>query len=165
MVGEKTESMKTRVRRTIPMFLQSPKIFTLLGGTNDVIIVPPEKSLQNLLDMIEQMLEVPGAKVVLLTIPDHPSEKRIPKVRQRRMLVNKELRRKFGEENQYDGRVLLVDIAKYIPQYVIESDDSPSNPHPIHLEMWDPDRLHFSPEGYDYIAEVIFNHLNTARWI
>jgi lysophospholipase L1-like esterase len=166
IVAEKTEAMKARLQRSLPLFKKDPDMFVLLGGTNDVIIVPAEKSVENLMEMVDRMLRVPNAKVVVLTVPDHPSEKAIKRVRERRMFVNGELRKKFGKGGEESSdRVVLVDIAKCLPQYVIESEASHhTNPHPVLPDMWDPDRLHFSPLGYDRVGELVFEHITAAEW-
>ena len=68
-------------------------------------------------------------------------------LREVRIKVNQGLQ-KFAEESQ--GKVVLVDLATRLPLKSLSAEDR--------KKYWD-DGVHFTPAGYDFVAEIIFDSL------
>lgn len=110
------------------------KYCIILAGTNDL-----EEN--NSIDIITNILSIhqiainEGCKTIALTIPPMRIESVIPEIKEKRQNINDSLK-SYSE---------------------IETIDISNN------NLWDSDGLHFSPEGYDEIANKITNYFTTIR--
>ena len=156
--GEMTNHMWSR----LPGAIQSskdPQVIIILGGTNDIGQgESKERIVANLQSMHYIALNGSSSSALVhtihMTIP--PSDAFVnPKYKSRfgdkRLAVNEEMRKFIHDHNKRHavvrgevGSIFLVDLEYiYLP---IES----------HQTMWNKDLLHFSAEGYDGIADLIY---------
>lgn len=146
--GETTEGMQTR----LPRVLDEDGLFDLaiiLGGTNDLggsldnNADPLFERLKSLHEMI--LKECPLS--VAITIPESGFDERYPALREKRSKVNQLLK---GYVQANGDRMILCDLSVKLPHNSLSEEDR--------IRFWH-DGLHFSPDGYDRMAEVIFEDI------
>eukprot|EP01119_Soliformovum_irregulare_P006826 TRINITY_DN19248_c0_g1_i1.p1 TRINITY_DN19248_c0_g1~~TRINITY_DN19248_c0_g1_i1.p1 ORF type:complete len:205 (-),score=18.12 TRINITY_DN19248_c0_g1_i1:173-697(-) len=139
--GERTYQMKSRLE----IALQESEYdwVIILGGTNDLSVGDPAVILDNLTSM-HRMSKESGAKSIVVTIP-HVSSSSYPlHLIEKRKMINDELRKYAA-----DQELPLADLEMH-PDLTPNKDDEE------HLKrIWD-DTLHFTPQGYDEFAKVIY---------
>eukprot|EP01122_Echinamoeba_exundans_P008687 TRINITY_DN2925_c0_g1_i1.p1 TRINITY_DN2925_c0_g1~~TRINITY_DN2925_c0_g1_i1.p1 ORF type:complete len:220 (+),score=12.76 TRINITY_DN2925_c0_g1_i1:72-731(+) len=116
------------------------KLMILLGGTNDMGEKKPDLVLENLLKL-HAMAAERGIETFAMTIPRYQKEKDLPWLIENRTKINTALRDKFS------GR--FVDLEEGI---ALEGADADGKSY------WD-DVLQFSPQGYDRMADLIYDAL------
>jgi len=109
----------------------------ILGGTNDLGVEQPDTVFDNLKKLYE-MAEGTGAKVVTMTIPE--SSFNISWYLSKRKDINSKIQ-KISSERNYT----IIDVESLIP---------------YDAGIYWNDSLHFSPEGYDKLGEVIFSGID-----
>merc|ERR1712217_266953 len=110
----------------------------IMAGTNDLVDIPRWITLGNL-EQLHAMAHAAGAHTVALTIPEI-SEGATKLYEKEREEINEKLRR-FVMQNP--ERIQLADVAMEFPQ----------DAH--HVELWEPDGVHFSPNGYEALGELL----------
>lgn len=138
----------------------------ILGGTNDII--EPKQGLEDtLFDGIKRLhaeVKGQGAKCIALTIPETDIHFKdllkngLSWVKEEgeniRLLVNDKLRRSVKGHND---KIILCDLAEKFPQHSLSGEDLD--------KLWS-DGLHFTEEGYNKMAEIIYEdmkHLLPSR--
>lgn len=151
--GEMTERLPKVLKKNGPYDL-----VIILGGTNDII--EAKKGLEDtLFEGIKRLHEsviAQGAKCIALTIPETDvyfkdlGKSGLSWVKEEgeniRLMVNDKLRRSV---NECDNKIILCDLAKKFPQQSLSSED---------LEKFWSDGLHFTEEGYNKMAQIIYEH-------
>jgi len=147
--GEKTGAMLRRLPRFLKrwedpderLFEGQVSLVLILGGTNDLGMLHPEKITKNLLSLHE-MSHTAGARTCIMTIPElrMGMDHEIDTFKDEREYVNAALRRYAAENPE---RTFLVDIAMQFPQ-----DEA-------HSDLWEPDGVHFSETGYRALGEFL----------
>ena len=158
--GEKvTKTMKKRMKRLLEE--QRVDLAVILAGTNDLVAVAnnaanysgPDRILNDL-HALHLICHYNGVATAALTIPETLSD--VHEVNgtlaRARRFVNRELSQ-FARVNANRMNLTLIDISRKIPRR--------NNSH-----LWD-DGLHFTPQGYEYIGELVFDGIkNTvSQWI
>ena len=131
----------------------------ILGGTND--IVEAKKGLEDTLfegiKSLHSYVIGQGAMCIALTIPE--TDVSFKDLRKRglswvkeegeniRLVVNDKLRKYV---NECDNKVILCDLAEKFPQQSLSSVD---------LEKFWSDGLHFTEEGYNKMAQIIYDDM------
>jgi len=142
--GEKTSAMEKR----LPTLLsQKYRWVIILGGTNDLGIRSSDQIFSSI-SRLHSMVHKKGAKSLVLTIPhclESPSV-----ITQKREEINKRLR----EMVKSSDCMALVDL-----EYSID----PTKMTKEEIEELYDDQLHFTPKGYDKMAELIYETL--TRWL
>jgi lysophospholipase L1-like esterase len=133
----------------------SPDIYIILGGTNDLFSSTKEKIFKNLQTLYECVLKQPNTKLAMISIPEHPWERKFPEVKEKRIFINSQIEN-FAVKG--GPRTCYINIASVIPQPNPESDE---NQQQDIAKYWDKDQLHFSPDGYDKIAHLLFLNLSS----
>lgn len=146
--GETTEQMQAR----LPRILAKDGPFDLaiiLGGTNDLGRSLDKKAnslFERLKSLHEEILkECPLS--VALTIPEGGFDERNPALRKKRSKVN-QLLKDYVQANR--DKMILCDLSVKLPHKSLSEEDR--------RRFWH-DGLHFTPDGYDRMAEVIFEDI------
>ena len=150
--GERVEDEMTQ---RLPRILEGKITFdwvVILGGTNDVkrILWTDYDQPVNISSISQNLLKLHsfahtrGARTVALTLPAFlcEVETKCKEVKQSRLKINNILRAFADGSN---GKVVVADIANKIE-------------FPKFRELW-ADQLHFNEEGYDRMADVVFESL------
>eukprot|EP00794_Sanderia_malayensis_P007993 gene7993-8852_t len=124
----------------------------ILGGTNDLACLSKAKSI-DLFQQIKNLHEVAhacGAKTCAMTIPQ-TSFDMLP-LYERTMNYREEINNKIREFAIHNkDTVALCDISIKLPMFGINNSDL--------QKYWDDD-LHFTPLGYDKMAELIYESID-----
>lgn len=137
----------------------------ILGGTNDII--EAKKDLEDtLFEGIKSLHSAvigqagQGAKCIALTIPETDvyfkdmGKRGLSWVKEEgeniRLVVNYKLRKYVKFVNKCDSKVILCDLAEKFPQQSLSSVD---------LEKFWSDGLHFTEEGYNKMAQIIYDDM------
>ena len=146
--GETTEQMQAR----LPQVLDKDGPFDLaivLGGTNDLglsLDKDGEPLFQRLKSLHETILK--GCPLsVALTIPESGFDERFPALREKRFKVNHLLKNYVQARKD---KLILCDLSAKLPHNSLNEEDR--------KRFWH-DGLHFSPEGYEKMAEIIFEDI------
>ena len=131
----------------------------ILGGTNDIIEAKKglEETLFQGIKRLHGTVKDHGAKCIALTIPETDvyfkdfGKKGLSWVKQEgeniRLIVNGKLR---SSAKEYAENVILCDLAEKFPQQGLSDED---------LEKFWSDGLHFTEEGYNKMAEIIYKDM------
>ena len=131
----------------------------VLGGTNDIIEARQglEDTLFEGIQSLHAAVIGHGAKVISLTIPETDlyfkdlRENGLSWVKEEgenvRLLVNEKLKKSVKE---CDNKIILCDFAEKFPQKSLSDKD---------LETLWSDGLHFTEEGYNKMAEIIYDNM------
>ncbi|XP_078352844.1 uncharacterized protein LOC144637657 [Oculina patagonica] len=131
----------------------------ILGGTNDIIEAKKglEETLFEGIKRLHGDVTGQGAKCIALTMPETDvyfkdfGKKGLSWVKEEgeniRLIVNDKLRRSVKE---CGDNVILCDLAKKFPQQGLSDED---------LEKFWSDGLHFTEEGYNKMAEIIYEDM------
>lgn len=146
--GESTREMVPRLQRLLMaprcedecLFVESPDVVLILGGTNDLSRLHPKHIIELLLSL-HRTAHSAGAITGVLTIPEclnsFSQKETFKDVREE---VNKALC-EFAHENA--DRTLFVDVAAAFPQ-----DEE-------HAHLWSKDGTHFSAKGYKALGDLL----------
>lgn len=161
-VGIYGEFAQKEMTSRIPKVLQDQGPYDLviiLGGTNDLgemYSLGDERAVFDAIQELHLTSLASGAKTMLLTIPEtdyiyeNMGKDGTSYVKQQgeegRLLIN-EMLRQFAEKTT---GVTLCDFDKEHPHTSLSKEDK--------VKYWD-DGLHFTPEGYDRMGEIIFEHM------
>jgi lysophospholipase L1-like esterase len=128
-----------------PAIELKPDLITLSAGGNDLVFrgSDPDRLAEHL-DPAVGLLSTTGATVVLFTGPDWGSTPVFSRIRGKVAIFNENLR---TIALRHDGVVADLWALR-------ELTDS---------QMWDPDRLHFSPLGHHTIAAMVLEALNVPH--
>ena len=143
--GVSGECVYQQMSNRLPDLLNKHKpldLVIILGGTNDLHKHDCDNiNLFGSIKGMHVMCHRAGIKTVAITIPDS----RYPKQKDEWKEVNKKIR-DYAEENS--DKVLLFDLARSLPYRTLDEGDQE--------KVWD-DNLHFTPLGYDIMAQLIFD--------
>lgn len=170
--GEVTSSMMERLKVTLHKTNDVPSVVVLLGGTNDIgrglsnsVIVSNIIRMHDDIRLLKlQSPEKYGVMkhTILMTIPRMTNDR----FRKNRIQINHELRNYVAKSaSDYDGFTLLMDIENvfaFTPCIPSGINDlcQPRSFNVTNTQYWDRDSpLHFSPQGYDRIGEMVFQTL------
>ena len=131
----------------------------VLGGTNDII--EAKKGLEDTLfegiKRLHGFVTGQGSKCIALTIPETDiyfkdlGKRGLSWVKEEgeniRLMVNDKLRKSV---NECDDKIILCDLAEKFPQRNLSSED---------LEKFWSDGLHFTGEGYNKMAQIIYEDM------
>ena len=143
------KSMKDRLRRVIAS--TNPDVVIILGGTNDLLDMEKEVSANNYATQTNELIQdikslhlechYKGIPTAALSIPETAIDDRDQNatVSLMRRIINREME-DFANRSQ--TRTIFVDIST-------ETDRKHNR------KYWD-DGVHFTPMGYDRVAEIIF---------
>lgn len=134
-------------------------IVIILGGTNDII--EAKKGLEDtLFEGIKRLHDSAtgqGANCIAMTIPETDvyfkdlGKRGLSWVKEEgeniRLVVNEKLRKYVNES---DNKIILCDLAEKFPQQSLSSED---------LEKFWSDGLHFTEEGYNRMAQIIYEDM------
>ncbi|KAL9951008.1 hypothetical protein ACROYT_G043594, partial [Oculina patagonica] len=131
----------------------------ILGGTNDIIEAKKglEETLFEGIKRLHGDVTGQGAKCIALTMPETDvffkdyGKKGLSWVKEEgeniRVIVNDKLRR---SEKECGNNIILCDLAKKFPQQGLSDED---------LKKFWSDGLHFTEEGYNKMAEIIYEDM------
>jgi lysophospholipase L1-like esterase len=143
--------MRARLQKLLEHPATQYKQACILGGLNDLSSFTDQHNvtMANLTAMVEQLLAHGCETVVLCAVPLCHLDTLIdmPSYRERKVTLNISIRKLAAD---LAPRVLLCDVAAQLPY--------PTLPEERRREVWD-DHLHFTPEGYDELADLIFDTL------
>lgn len=135
-------------------------VVIILGGTNDlgaeIFQDGDEKTIFEAIQDLHRTSLASGAKTILLTIPESDyiyenmgkdGSSYVGKQGEKARIVINEMLRQFANETT---GVTLCDLDKELPHTSLSKEDR--------LKYWD-DGLHYTPQGYDRMAEIIFDKL------
>lgn len=140
--GEQAKSMAHRLPSDIQKY--SPKLVIILGGTNDLgMHSPVEHTIKNILKLHETALkssisESDPVYTLAMTIPELTWTKEDTG----RLKINREIREFV---NRCRNRVAFLEMEHRFTQ------KNASN-----MIYWSPDKVHFSPLGYDMIGQYLY---------
>lgn len=163
--GEVTEDMIPRLKE----ILQSATVVNgwydmilLLGGTNDVC---HELDTSGIIQRIRTLHEAALAhslhtRTIAMTIPEIATPKpgsmeamRGPSSSERaREKINATIK-SWPKEEAFKGRMFVFDLAEMMPQHTLGPISSSVQSSVV--SVWDPDLVHFSVAGYDFIGEQL----------
>eukprot|EP01100_Stratorugosa_tubuloviscum_P002541 TRINITY_DN1599_c3_g1_i1.p1 TRINITY_DN1599_c3_g1~~TRINITY_DN1599_c3_g1_i1.p1 ORF type:complete len:227 (-),score=64.37 TRINITY_DN1599_c3_g1_i1:32-712(-) len=140
--GETTKNMVKRIP-TVFNSIHSQLFFSvILGGTNDLAYVFSVEEIVANLQKINELCLTKSKYTILMTVPQlRDMEKLSENYHKQRNNLNYSIRKYV---NQNSNRTFLVDLDQLIPN---------TNKH-----LW-VDNLHFTIEGYDLMAQLIFNEI------
>ncbi|EDO48313.1 predicted protein [Nematostella vectensis] len=147
--GKTTTDLETHLRKELRK--KSFDIGIILAGTNDLGVKEPEEG-KPLFGRIKYLHELflkhnKNTKTVALTLPETGYELSVTWVREKRKNVN-EMLKAYSDESA--GRVVICDFAEEFPRERLCEEEL--------NKFWD-DGLHLTPQGYDRMAEIIFDAL------
>eukprot|EP00118_Oscarella_pearsei_P009156 m.51137 g.51137 ORF g.51137 m.51137 type:complete len:224 (+) comp34117_c0_seq3:464-1135(+) len=142
--GEKASDMNTRL--AVLLRERQYDWVIILGGTNDLAYDAKPKALAETIFLLHSMCHKVGARTVAITIPECAIERKESgeSLGEAKNAVNN-LIRDFALKS--DGKVLLADLWAEIPCVSLSKEEQE--------KYWD-DHLHFSPAGYDKMADIIY---------
>ena len=149
--GETTRAMTPRLARVLAQ--HDPYDLTIiLGGTNDMGMFSEtgDPLFQRIKCLHENVLHHNArTKTVVVTVPETGYEifSGYAKLKEKRLHVNESLRL-FALECK--ERVILSDLSKRLPRASLSTEDLD--------KFWD-DGLHFTAEGYNKMADIIFEDI------
>jgi lysophospholipase L1-like esterase len=122
-----------------------PDLITLSAGGNDLLFrgTDPDR-LAEKLDPVVKLLGATGATIVIFTGPDWGNTPVFSRIRGKVAIFNENLR---TIASRHDG--VVADL------WTLRQLTDP--------QMWDPDRLHFSPLGHHTIAAMVLESLNVPH--
>eukprot|EP00696_Hemimastix_kukwesjijk_P017788 gnl/Hemi2/6530_TR2228_c0_g1_i1.p1 gnl/Hemi2/6530_TR2228_c0_g1~~gnl/Hemi2/6530_TR2228_c0_g1_i1.p1 ORF type:complete len:281 (-),score=89.33 gnl/Hemi2/6530_TR2228_c0_g1_i1:208-1050(-) len=144
--GERTDSMVWRLPKVLTKALAAGQNFTaivILGGTNDIFFQKPNDVIANLVTL-RVLSKSHGASVFFMTVPELRQEEGVDLYIRTRNTINDGLRDTVCANHSAS----LVDLAALIPQHTLSAERR--------KELWDPDLVHFSPQGYNKMGEIVF---------
>eukprot|EP00112_Aurelia_sp_Birch-Aquarium-sp1_P020721 Seg540.10 transcript_id=Seg540.10/GoldUCD/mRNA.D3Y31 product="hypothetical protein" protein_id=Seg540.10/GoldUCD/D3Y31 len=149
--GLSGETVHPEMVTRLPAILKRESPFNLaiiLGGTNDLAFLSTAKKvgLFENIKTLHEMAHEKGVKTCALTIPN-ASFDMLPTFAEYvnyREDVNKRIREFVSQKSEM---VCLVDLSSKLPMFGVSDEDL--------SKYWDDD-LHFTPQGYDRMAELIF---------
>ena len=152
--GISGEVVNSEMMNRLPTILENQGIFDfaiILGGTNDLASLQAAKDydLAKSIKSLHQMAHAKGIKTCAVTIPQTGFDMlpyAVDYVKYRED-VNNEIR-DFASKNP--TLVCLCDLSLKLPRYGLSKNEF--------AEYWD-DELHFTPKGYDRMAELIFEDI------
>ncbi|MET4622805.1 lysophospholipase L1-like esterase [Arthrobacter sp. 2762] len=132
-------------RQVCPALALKPDLITFNGGGNDLIFrrSDPDK-LAAVLDAGVELLASTGATVVLFAGPDWGATPVLGRTRGKVAIFNENLRIIAA---RHDAVIADLWALREL----------------THPQMWDPDRLHFSPLGHHTIAAMVLDTLNVPH--
>ena len=148
--GKSGEFVNPDMIKRMPILMDKYKplnLVIIIGGTNDC--TKKECNVQDLFDDIKTLHEIAhknGVKTVAVTIPDSNAPM-LPGRREKEDVwegVNDNIR-DFARGNE---KVILCDLAEELPYRTMDDDERKL--------FWD-DNLHYTPMGYDKMAEIIYD--------
>ena len=151
--GEDTDSMVYRIDTELKRF--KPDLVIILGGSNDLYL---GRSTCDITSNIVRIHEVALSSsqerkkpvyTVAVTIPQLGAFLPTHDISMSRLKVNEQIR---GFARTHSDRVGLLDLESTF--YQNDKDNS---------KYWSPDGVHFSPEGYDGIGELVFDTLKSHK--
>lgn len=128
-----------------PAMALKPDLVTISGGGNDIVFRrgDPDKLAQKM-DAAVRRLAATGATVMLFAGPDWGATPVFGQIRGRVAVYNENL---HTVASRHDA--IMVDL------WCLRELSAP--------EMWDPDRLHFSPLGHHTVAAAVLNTLGVRH--
>ena len=152
--GQMTERLPKVLKENGPYDL-----VIILGGTNDII--EARKGLEDTLfegiKRLHGLVTGQGSKCIALTIPETDvyfkdlGKRGLSWVKEEgeniRLMVNDKLRKSV---NECDSKIILCDLAEKFPQRNLSRED---------LEKFWSDGLHFTEEGYNKMAQIIYEDM------
>jgi lysophospholipase L1-like esterase len=160
------EFVRDQMTTRLPLVLKEKgpyDLIVILGGTNDLIDFTPggEKDLFDEIVSLHRTAHEHGAKTLLLTIPEsdfiykdmgkNGTSYIKEEGEQGRILIN-EMLRDFARECD---DIVLCDLDEKHRHTTLSEEDK--------VKYWD-DGLHYSPEGYDRMGEIIFEKIKQLYW-
>ncbi|KAG2383685.1 hypothetical protein C9374_004356 [Naegleria lovaniensis] len=156
--GERTDQMKLRLGQILNYYLPGTyQGIIIIGGTNDLPACTSDVTIGNLISMYEQGLMNDHFKfVVACSIPSSALDL---KSQTENSVLMKEYSKKKSEvnyaireyvEKSRNSKLIFVDLMEEL-NYCKCTDEERNR-------YWD-DPLHFTPEGYDRIADILFEKL------
>ena len=148
--GKSGECIDPDMIKRMPLLMEKYKplnLVIILGGTND--LTKKHCNEQNLFDNIKtlhEMVHKLGIKTVAVTIPD--SNAPMLPGRSEKESVWETVNDKVRDYAKGKDNVILCDLAEELPYRTMNDDEKKL--------FWDDD-LHFTPMGYDKMAEVIYD--------
>ena len=148
--GERTREIKDRLKFVLSREKKHHfKYATLLSGLNDIGEIHDLQELgQLVVDDIKQMcsmLRKHGCKFIfLMTLPICPLDLELEWYRNIKKWLNARIRKECGK---MDG-VVLVDLARNSTMIATKENQKQL--------FWD--HLHYTPQGYDLLADILFSH-------
>eukprot|EP00794_Sanderia_malayensis_P008112 gene8112-8981_t len=149
--GVSGECVFVSMLERMPHLLQKYKpldLVVILGGTNDLMHTncTDAGQLFNNIKKLHEMAHAAHVKTVALTIPD-ANAPAMP-MWQKRESMWKETNEKIREYADKRDDVILCDLAEELPYRTMTDDER--------AKYWD-DNLHYTPHGYDKMAELIYD--------
>ena len=148
--GKSGECVNPAMTKKMPQLIDKYKrldLAIIIGGTNDFTKERcNDADLFNDIKSLHEMVHKEGGKTVAVTIPDSNAPK-LPGRNEREKEwenVNDKLRA-YAKENE---KVILCDLAEELPFRTMDDDERKL--------LWDDD-LHYTPMGYDKMAEIIYD--------
>ena len=148
--GKSGECIDPDMIRRMPLLMEKYKplnLVIILGGTND--LTTKHCNEQNLFDntkTLHEMVHKLGIRTVAVTIPD--SNAPMLPGRNEKESVWETVNDKIRDYAKGKDNVILCDLAEELPYRTMNDDEKKL--------FWDDD-LHFTPMGYDKMAEVIYD--------
>ncbi|EDO38266.1 predicted protein [Nematostella vectensis] len=138
-------------------------LVVILGGTNDLSThkTGDEEALYKGIVQLHELSLKHGAKTLLLTMPESDffykdlaatGTSYVKEEGEKGRVTVNEMLREFARKCE---GVYLCDIEKAIPQRSLNEEK---------LDLYWDDGLHFTPEGYNKMAEVIFDTIKQVNW-
>jgi lysophospholipase L1-like esterase len=145
--GEQTESMVERIQQEIQSSGVKFHTVILYAGVNDLGFRSAESILENILTIHTYVTEQ-RIKFIILSLPENKCDTKFKFIKEKRRALNHSIRSVSKEKENF----YLCDLDTEI-QYSKMTKEEKS-------KYWD-DQVHYSPEGYDLLGEIIFNKIKS----
>jgi len=120
------------------------KYAVILGGTNDMGDRDPKGTFRNLKSMYIEA-KSRGIETFAVTVPENHQERNLPWLTGVRETINN-LIKEYCEQNG----ITVIDLCTKLPQLSLSPEDKDL--------YWD-DGLHFTPEGYNKFADIVYESI------
>ncbi|EFC43356.1 SGNH hydrolase [Naegleria gruberi] len=147
--GERTDRMKIRLDQIFNYY--PPESFDgviIIAGTNDLISCESDDTIGNLIEMYERCLQYNHFRfVVACSIPSSAFDVKSEYLNKKSKINN--ALREFVEKSK-NPKLLFIDLMEELNFCKCTEEEQ--------SKYWD-DPIHFTPDGYDRIADILFEKL------
>ena len=122
----------------------------ILAGTNDTM--RDQQKASQVFDGYKLLINEchnHGARVLCMTVPETILPRETPFDVQRQEF-NRLLREELIPKDNNDNKIVVLDVDRLLPRHSLSANEC--------QQIWD-DELHFTPQGYDRLGELIFEKL------